>query len=140
MLFADDAEYASIATDWRPVSGGVVMCAGDCVSWCSRTKKYVTLWTTEAEYVSMSETRKEVIFIRYIWSYLFPGFGVRCIKVFEDISIGTVMLARNPVTTSNSKHIEGRHFLRELVSNGEFEIIHAASAQQHADFLTKPRF
>ena len=61
-----------------------------------------------------------------------------CIKVFED-NQGAIALASNPVSNSNSKHIDVRHhFLRELVDKGEFFIAHVESEYQQADFLTKP--
>ena len=42
------------------------------------------------------------------------------------------------MSSSKSKHIDVRHhFLRELVTKGEIEIIHVLSEYQHADFLTK---
>ena len=66
-----DSDFASKATDRRSVSGGVVMCAGACVSFFSRTQKSVTLSSTEAEYVAMAERFKEAIFLRYIWSLSF---------------------------------------------------------------------
>ena len=77
-----DADYASKATDRRSVSGGAVMCAGACVCWFSRTQKCVTLSTTEAENVSLADTIKEVIFLRYVWSFILPGLGAACITVF----------------------------------------------------------
>ena len=47
--------------------------------------------------------------------------------VFED-SEGAVQLAQNPVTNSNSMHIDVRHhFLRELVSNETISITHVRS-------------
>ena len=66
-----DSDFASRATDRRSVSSGVVMCAGACVSFFSRTQKSVTLSSTEAEYVAMAEGFKEAIFLRYIWSFIF---------------------------------------------------------------------
>ena len=69
---------------------------------------------------------------------MLPGVGTPCVPVFED-NEGAVQLAQNPVTNSNSKHIDVRHhFLRELVANGTISITHVRSAWQHADFLTKP--
>ena len=56
-----DSDFASRATDRRSISGGVVMCAGACVSFFSRTQKNVTLSLTEAEYVAMAEGFKEAI-------------------------------------------------------------------------------
>ena len=67
-----DSDYASRATDRKSVSGGVVMCAGGCVSFFSRTQKSVILSSTEAEYVAMAEGLKEAIFLRYIWNFIFP--------------------------------------------------------------------
>ena len=62
-----DSDFANRATDRRSVSGGVVLCAGACVSFFSRTQKSVTLSSTEAKYVAMAEGFKEAILLRYIW-------------------------------------------------------------------------
>ena len=42
------------------------MCAGACVCSFSRTQECVTLSTTEAEYVALAGTIKEVIFLQYV--------------------------------------------------------------------------
>ena len=132
-----DADYGHQTNDRRSVSGGVVMCAGACVLFYSRTQKCTTLSTTEAEYVAMATGIRETIFMRYVWSFIFPDRDVGCTTVKED-NIGAIHLAKNPVTTPNSKHIDIRHhFLRERVANGEFNIVHVSSGEQHADFLTK---
>ena len=132
-----DADYASKAADRRSVSGGAVMCAGTWVCWLSRTQKCVTFSTTDAEYVALTDTIKEVIFLRYVWSFFLPGLGSACITDFDN-NKGVKHLAHNPVCASNSKHIDIRHhFLRELVFRGEFDIVAAEAEQQLADFLTK---
>ena len=49
-----------------------------------------------------------------------------------------MQIAKHPISSSNSKHIDVRHhFLTELVERKEIEIIHVVSQYQHADFLTK---
>ena len=111
-----DSDYASKATDRRSVSGNVVMCVGACVSFSSRTQKSVTLSSTEAEYIAMANGLKEAIFLRYLWSFIFPDRDVGCTVVKED-NVGALHLANNPVTTPNSKHIDiRRHFIRERVA------------------------
>ncbi|CAB1119976.1 unnamed protein product [Ectocarpus sp. CCAP 1310/34] len=133
-----DSDYASKATDRRSVSGGVVMCAGSCVSFFSRTQKSVTLSSTEAEYAAMADGMKEAIFLRYLWSFIFPDGDVGCTVIKED-NVGALHLANNPATTPNSKHIDVRHhFIRERVDRGEFKVVYVPSHLQHADFLTKP--
>ena len=113
-----DSDFASRATDRRSVSGGVVMCDGACVSFLSRTQKSVTLSSMEAEYVAMAEGFKEAIFLRYIWSFIFPDRNVGCTTIFED-NVGALHLANNQATTPNSKHIDIRHhFLQECGANG----------------------
>ena len=133
-----DSDFASRATDRRSVSGGVVMCAGACVSFFERTHESVALSSTEAEYVAMAEGCKEAILLRCIWSFIVPDRDVGCSTIFED-NVGALQLVNNPATTPNSKHIDIRHhFLRERVANGEFRVVHVRSDLQHADFLTKP--
>ena len=133
-----DSDFANAATQRKSVSGGVVMCAGACVQYFSRTQRTVALSSTEAEYVALAEAFKEAIFLRYVWSFIFPDSDVGCTTVFED-NMGAVHLAKNPAITSNSKHIDIRHhFLRQRVADGEFQVIHVPSHLQHADFLTKP--
>ena len=133
-----DSDFASRDTNRRSVSGGVVVCAGACVSFFfSRTQKSVTLSFTEAEYVALAAGIKKTIFLRYIWSFIFPDRDVGCTLVKED-NVGAIQLAKNPATTPNSKHIDIRHhFIRERVANGEFKVVYVPSEEQHADFLTK---
>ena len=103
--------------------------------WFSRTQKCVTLSTTEAEYVAMAKTMKEVLFLQQVWCFTLPGVGTPCVPVFED-NEGAVQLAQNPVTNSNSIYIDvRRHFLRELVANGTLSITPVQSEWQAADFL-----
>ena len=132
-----DADYVSKATDRRYVSGGAIMCGGACVCWFSRTQKCVTLSTPEAEYVAFGDAVKELLFLRQVWRFMLPGKGVPCFPIFED-NQGAVQLSQNPVSTSNSKHIDVRHhFLRELVRQGSISVSHVPSEYQHADILTK---
>ena len=133
-VFAD-ADYASRATD--SVSGGAIICAGACVCWVSRTQKCVPLSTSEAEYVALGDAVKELVFLRQVWRFMISGKGMPCFPVFED-NQGALQLSKNPVSNSNSKHIDVRyHFLRELVRQGDIIVNHVPSEYQHADILTK---
>lgn len=78
VAFADTG-YTRKATDGRSVSGDVVMCAGACMCWFSRTQNVLhSLSTTEVEYVATVKTTKEAMFSGYysycvvcVWSYIF---------------------------------------------------------------------
>ena len=109
---------------------------GGAVSWHSKTQKCVTLSTTQAEYVAMSDMGKEILFLRQVWCFMSPKARMPCIAMYED-NEGAIQIAKHPISNSNSKHIDVRHhFLREQVEWKEIEIIHVASQYQHADFLT----
>ena len=104
----------------------------------SRTQKSATLSSTEAEYVALAAGIKESIFLRYIWSFIFPDRDIGCTSVKKD-NVEVIRLAKNPATTPNSKHIDIRHhFIRERAANGEFKVVYMPSEEQHVDFLTKP--
>ena len=135
-VFAD-ADYASKATDRRSVSCGLVGCGGASVCWFSRTQKCVIPSTSEAEYVALGDAVKESLFLRQNWRLMLPSKVMPCFPVFEG-NQGAVQLAQNPVTNSNSKHIDVRHhFLRELVRQRNIKVVQAPFEFQHADILTK---
>ena len=135
-VFAD-ADYASKATDRRSVSGGLIMCGGASVCWFSRTQKCVTLSTSEAEYVALGDAVNELLFLRQVWRFMLPSKIMPYFPVFED-NQGAVQLAQNPITNSNSKHIDvSHHFLRELVRQRDIKVVQVRSEFQHADILTK---
>lgn len=132
-----DADYASKSNDRRSVSGGAIMCGGASICWFSRTQKCVTLSTSEAEYVALGDAVKELLFLRQVWRFMLPGKAVPCFPIFED-NQGAVQIAQNPITNSNSKHIDVRHhFLRELIRQRYIKIVQVPSKFQHADILTK---
>ena len=121
-VFAD-ADYASKATDRRSVSDESIMYEGASVCWFSRTQTCVTLSTSEAEYVALGDAIKELLFLRQVWRIMLPIKVMPCSPVFED-NQGAVQLAQNPVTNSNSKHIDVRHhFLRELVRQRDIKVV-----------------
>ena len=138
MEFFVDSNFASKATGPRSVSGAVMVFADACVVYLCRTQKSVALSSMEAEYVAIAGGMKEAIFLRYLWSFIFPDRDVGCTLIHED-NVSAIHLACNPATMPNSKHIDIRHHsIREGVERGEFKVVHVRSDLQRADFLTKP--
>ena len=75
--------------------------------------------------------------IRASRRFMLPSKVMPCFPIFED-NQGAVQLAQNPITNSNSKHIDVRHhFLRELVRQRDIKVVQVPSEFQHADILTK---
>ena len=113
------------------------MYAGSAVMWLSRTQRIVTLSSTEAEYLAVTEIVKEALFLRNVLGFLDPGQYAVSIPVYED-NAGAIKLAPNPLSSARSRHIDIRHhFIRGLSENGIIKIIYVPAEQQHADTLTK---
>ena len=107
------------------------MCGGACVCCFSRTKKCVTLSTSEAEYIALDNAVNELLFLRQVYRFMIPGKGMPCFSVFED-NQGASQLSKNPVSNLNSTHIDVRHnFLRELIRQGGIKVNYGPSQYQH---------
>ena len=108
---------------------------GTIISWCSQTQETVTLSSTEAEYVALSTTCKDVVYtqnlLREILYIKVPGI------VLED-NTGAIYLVRNKQVGNRTKHIEIRHhWIRSLEDSGQAKIMFVKSAENAADIHTK---
>ena len=113
------------------------MCGGACACWFSRTQKVTLSNTSEAEHVALGDAVKELLFLRQVWCAMIPGKGMPYFPVFED-NQGALQLSKNPLSNSNSKHIDvlHRYFLGELVRQGDISVNRVLSEYQHADLFT----
>jgi hypothetical protein len=131
-----DADYANDPDNRRSVTGNVVFLFGGPISWSSKLQRTVALSTAEAEYMSLAETCKEMIWLRRLlkdleWDQSVP-------LVWED-NQSTIAMSKNDVYHHRTKHIDVRyHFTRECVENGDIQLRHCKTEHMVADILTKP--
>ena len=59
-----DASYGSNLDDRRSYSGYLIRLGGAAVSWCSQKQRSVAVSTTEAEYMALSLTSRQLIWIK----------------------------------------------------------------------------
>ena len=108
------------------------------VSWYSGKQKGVSTSTTEAEYIALSYTVKEGIFLRQLMSEL---EGISCespVLILED-NQGALAISKNPVYYSKTKHIDVcYHFTREAVVCGQVQFKYCPTRDMIADICTKP--
>ena len=83
------------------------MCGGACVCWLSRTQKCVTVAASETEYVALGDAVEKLLFLRQVvWRSMLHGEVMPCSPVFEDNQDAVLQHVENPVTNSNSKHVD----------------------------------
>lgn len=141
-----DREYSAVdPSTAKSRSGWIVFYAGCPIIWASKLQTQVALSTTEAEYISLSMSLRDVIPIMSLISEIkSKGFDVPCTephvycKLFEDNS-GALELARLPKMRPRTKHLcASLHHFREHVRLGLIKIFPIATDLQTADILTKP--
>jgi len=65
-----DSNFGGDKDTRRSVSGYVLYFMGCPISWMSRGQKSVTLSSTEAEYVALSEATTEIMFVRNLLDFI----------------------------------------------------------------------
>lgn len=132
-----DADWAGDAKDRKSTTGYLFQYAGGMVSWCSRKQDNVTLSSTEAEYVALAESCKELNWILR----LFDDLGIPTklpIKIHEDNQSCIKQIGAASVNRK-SKHVETKHhFVRQLKQEGVIDPQYLPTEEMIADMMTKP--
>ena len=58
-----NSSYSGDLVSRRSISGFILYLLGSLVSWQSKSQKYVSLSSSETEYVALSDAMKEVMFV-----------------------------------------------------------------------------
>ena len=122
----------------------VIMYAGCPITWCSKLQTEIALSTTEAEYIALSQSMREIIpFMNLmmevggIFELHNPTPKLHC-KVFED-NRSCIRVAESPRFTPRTKHIAIKyHHFRKHVADKTITIFPINTKDQLADIFTKP--
>ena len=130
-----DSDYAGDLDKRKSTTGYVFTLAKAPVSWKSTLQSTLTLSTTEAEYMAITEAVKEAIWLQGLLDDL--GVGQKQIIVFCD-SQSAIHLAKNQVYHARTRHIDVRyHFVREIIEEGGVLVQKIKTDDNLADMLTK---
>ena len=130
-----DSDYAGSVEDRKSTSGYAFKYGNCLISWNSSKQKTVSLSTTEAEYIGLTNSIKEIIWLKQVLSEL-KRDKIQ-LKIFCD-NKSTICLSRNPEFHSRTKHIDIRfHFIRNAIDDHKIEIMHISTEEMPADLFTK---
>jgi hypothetical protein len=136
-----DASYAD-ADGFKSTTGYLVMLNGAPISWASKTQKFVTTSSTEAEIVAACDAAKECAFIKALldsWSSEhWPCKVDRPIVCHED-NQAAIHWFENGLMSNRAKHFGTRiYYIRDqLGKNQLIHFQHISTHDQLADALTK---
>ena len=119
------------------MSGIATTLGGTVVSHASKTQYVVSLSISEAKYIAAGNGVKEALFVRVILFSIAREPSGASDKVLRDNQRAKALI-ENPLSFARSKHIDERfHFIRDLFRTRKISVEYVASAEQHADILTK---
>jgi hypothetical protein len=93
MVSYSDSDWAGNPDSRISVTGFVIYLLGAPICWRSKGQKGVTLSSSEAEYVTMSGTVKEIGFIYYLLSGM--GVQIKLPIVVRCDNVGAIFMAKN---------------------------------------------
>ena len=96
----------------------------------------MTLSSSEAEYIAISEAVKEIRFIYYLLDSI--GIKVELPIVVRCDNVGAIFMAENSSSGVRTRHIDTRyHFIREHIEDGFIKIVFVRSCENVGDIFTK---
>ena len=136
ILAFSDSDYAGDKETRISVSGYAIFICNAIACWKSKGQRSVTLSSSEAEYVALSEAAKEV---KFIWMILKSmGFEVKSPITVRVDNIGAIFMSENVTTSDRTKHIDTRfRFVNEFIADGFIEVIFVRTKENVADIFTK---
>ncbi len=132
-----DLDWAGDPNSQRSVLGYAFILCGAVIAWSAKKQQTIALSSTEAEYMVMTHSRKEAVFLNHL-------FGDLAIPVSNSIPLlvnnqSVIALAENPIFPTRSKHIKVRHhWMHEKVGDGTIQLEYVPTTDQVTDIFTKP--
>lgn len=135
-----DADWAADQNDRCSVTGYCFTLSesGPVISWKSKKQPTVALSTCEAEYMALSATAQESLYLVYLLAGMDNETDYTPVTVFED-NQDAIALSKNLVCRQRCKHIDIRyHFVRSVVGDGKITLQYCPTDRLVANIFTKP--
>lgn len=133
-----DADWANDPNDRRSVTGYLLMMQGGPISWSSKRQQTIALSTTEAEYMAVSATTQEVMWMKGLNSELQPKTKSDPVIIYCG-NQSAIHLGMTNSYHPRTKHIDvGHHFIREKIEEKNIILKYKNTLQMVADIYTKP--
>jgi hypothetical protein len=132
-----DSSWGNDWDDGRSVAGYTFHLDGATISWQSKKQPTVALSSTEAEYMALTSSSKQGLFLHSVLEELGVLFKLPT-TIYSDNNSAIALAHNRKQNHGRTKHINIRHhFIREHVEDGTFIITHMSTKTMIADTLTK---
>jgi len=135
MVFSDSS-YAGDNDTRVSVTGFCIFLLSVPIIWKSKSQKSVTLLSSKAEFVALSEAVKEIKFVVQVLESI--GVKVKFPIIVRVDNVGAIFMAENVTNSQRTKHMDIRyHFVQEFVVDSYIKIIFVKTEENRADMFTK---
>jgi hypothetical protein len=120
------------------ISGYTFLIDGGTIAWRLRKQELITLSTAEAEYIVMTHTAKEALWLHKLLHEIFPKILHLPTTIHCD-NQAVIKLITTDNYHSRTKHLDQcYHFIHKVVSKGEvLKLVYCLTNDMVADALTK---
>jgi hypothetical protein len=133
-----DSDWAS-QIHRHSISGFAFFVGKGVVSWSSKKQPIITLSSTEAEYVALTHSSKDIIWIQKLLNEFSSIFHFSFPTTLYCDNQGAIRLSKDSTFHGRTKHIDVHfHFIRQTVAHGHINIIYCPTDDMIADTFTKP--
>jgi len=130
-----DASFANYH-DRTSVSGYNFMKAEGAITWGSKKQNTVSLSSTEAEYICMSDAARDALWLRSLYSEL--GYTQPEPTLVRGDNLSSLAIAENPRYHKRTKHFDIKHhFIRDQIKAEAIYIKYCPTNEMTADIFTK---
>ena len=130
-----DASYAE-EEGRKSRTGLVYTMNGAAICWKSKKQRIVALSSMEAEYIALTSSMNEGVWVKRLEEELRRENS--CPIIINEDNQSSIKLASNPIYNERSKHIDVRyHYIREMIEKKEIKLKYIPTNLQTADILTK---
>ena len=130
-----DSDWGGDHREMKSTSGFMMLLNGSPVSWTSRLQKKTALSSLEAEYVSLAEGLKEILYFRKLLKPL--GVDVSNPTSVDVDNKSVVALSFNPEFHNRSKFVTIKYFRIRQENGSRIQVNWIPTTENPADILTK---
>ena len=136
LLTYTDSDWAGDKEIRISISGYILYFLGVAIAWRSKAQTSITLSSSEAEYVTLSDYVKDIRFVMQLLWELGIEFP-RPVVVRID-NVGAIFMAENISSSARTRHIDVRlKFVNDFIKEGEITVMFVKSEGNDSDVFTK---